>query len=107
MQDFTKAMDHMKEVHNKVQEVQKELERLEAVGESGAGAVKVVVNGKRNLVKLAIDSDYISPTDQAMLQDLIVAAVNVAQKAVEEKMRDKMQQHAGGMLAGLPMNFFS
>lgn len=94
----------MKEAQEKVQEIQQKLTHLQATGEAGAGAVKATVNGHKSLLKLAIDQEYIDVDEKAMLQDLIVAAVNLANKAVEEKIQEEVQEHAQGMLGGLPID---
>lgn len=107
MKDFAEILGHIKEVQAKAQEVQKELVRLETVGEAGAGAVKATVNGKKALLKLEIDPEYIDPDEKVILQDLIVAAISLAHKAVEEKTQALMKQHAGGMLEGLSTDFLS
>ena len=105
MKDFSEILGHMREVYAKAQEVQKELVRLEAVGEAGAGAVKATVNGKKALLKLEIDPEYIDPNEKKILQDLIVAAINLAHKDIEEKRQVVMKQYTGGLLEGLPVDF--
>ena len=59
--------------------------------------VTVVVNGAKQLQSLKIDPEVVSKEDVEMLQDLIVAAVNDAQRKVDEEMSQKM----GGMMGGL------
>ena len=104
MEDFTKMLGHMKEAQAKVQEIQQKLTHLRATGEAGAGAVKATVNGNKSVLKLDIDQEYIHPDEKEMLQDLIIAAVNLANKAVEEKIQEEVKQHTQGMLGGLPID---
>ena len=104
MEDFAKMMGQMKEAQEKVQEIQQKLAHLQATGEAGAGAVSATVNGNKSLLKLDIDQEYINAEEKEMLQDLIVAAVNLAQKAVEEKVQEEIKQHTQGMLGGLPID---
>ncbi len=59
--------------------------------------VTVVVNGAKQVQSLKIDPEVVSKDDVEMLQDLIVAAVNDAQRKVDEEMAQKM----GGMMPGL------
>jgi DNA-binding YbaB/EbfC family protein len=56
--------------------------------------VTVTINGAKQLLSIAIDPEVVSKDDVEMLQDLIVAAVNDAQRKAEEEMSKKM----GGML---------
>ncbi|MEL6606784.1 MAG: YbaB/EbfC family nucleoid-associated protein [Bacteroidota bacterium] len=104
MEDFAKLMGQMKEAQAGAQEIQQKLARLQATGEAGAGAVTATVNGHKSLLKLAIEQEYINADEKGMLQDLIVAAVNLANKAVEEKIQEEVKQHTQGMLGGLPID---
>lgn len=104
MEDFTKMLGQMKEVQEKVRELQQKLAHLRATGEAGAGAVKATVNGHKSLLQLDIDQDYVDPAEKAMLQDLIIAAVNLANTAAEEKIREEIKENADGMFGGLPID---
>jgi DNA-binding YbaB/EbfC family protein len=61
---------------------------------AGGGMVTVVVNGAKQIQSLKIDPEVVSKEDVEMLQDLIVAAVNDAQRKVDEE----LQRQMGGML---------
>lgn len=69
--------------------------RVEAT--AGGGMVTVVVNGAKQLQSIRIDPEVVSKDDLEMLQDLIVAAVNDANRRVDEQIGQSMQ----GMLGGL------
>ena len=77
----------MKEVQSRMKEAQEGLGVVTETGESGAGLVKVTVNGLKNVLKIEIDADLIKPDDKEMLQDLIVAATNKAMANFETKAR--------------------
>jgi len=62
--------------------------------------VKATVNGNKSVLKLDIDKEYINPGEKEMLQDLIIAAVNLANEAVEEKIQEEVKQSTAGMLGG-------
>ena len=94
----------MQEAQAKVREIQQKLTQLRATGEAGAGAVQATVNGSKSVLKLDIDQEYINPDEKEMLQDLIIAAVNLANKAVEKKIQEEVKQHTAGMLPGLPLD---
>ena len=68
-----------------------QLERLEIVGSSGAGLVKVTVNGKNETRKVEIDASLFVPDDKGVVEDLIVAAANDARTKVEETVQEQMQ----------------
>jgi DNA-binding YbaB/EbfC family protein len=67
---------------------------LRVEGNAGGGMVTVIVNGAKQLQSLKIDPEVVSKDDVEMLQDLIVAAINDAQRKADEAMAHQM----GGML---------
>ncbi len=87
----------MKQAQEMQERLQQEMSQLSVQGDAGGGMVTVTVNGHKHLQRLAIDPEVVSKDDIAMLQDLIVAAVNDAHRKVDEAMKHKM----GGMLGGL------
>ena len=79
------------------QKMQAELETKEYTAAAGGGVVSATVNGKRELLRLAIDPEAVDPEDVEMLQDTIVAAVNEAIRAAEGDAAANMQQLTGGL----------
>jgi hypothetical protein len=77
--------------------MQEELENKTYEATSGGGAVKALVNGKKEVLDLQIDKDVVDPEDVEMLEDLILAAVNEAMREATEELNDKMGQMTGGM----------
>ncbi|MFN3801089.1 YbaB/EbfC family nucleoid-associated protein [Belliella pelovolcani] len=102
MFDFMNIMNKVKEAQAKIKETQARLVHLTATGESGAGMVKVVVNGHRKVVSIEMDESLINPNDKEMLADLIVAAMNKAMEAIEFKIKDEMKAATDGMLPNIP-----
>ena len=96
-----KIMKQAKQMQDKMMETQKELESMEVEGSSGGGAVKAVINGKKELISLDIDSELLSD-DKEILEDLIIACVNQAQNKFDEISKDKMGAISGGLPGGLP-----
>ena len=96
----------LKQLQSKMQEVQTELESTEVEGSSGGGMVKVVANGKNEILSVVIDPEVVDKEDVEMLQDLIVAAVNQAREKVQEMQSEKMSGLTGGMnIPGLNLPF--
>ena len=73
LKDLGGLMQQAQAMQQKVQELQSELERLEIVGSSGAGQVKVTVNGKNETRRVEIDASLFKPDDKGVVEDLIVA----------------------------------
>jgi DNA-binding YbaB/EbfC family protein len=86
--------DMMKQAQQMQERLQKEMTALTVEGNAGGGMVMVRVNGAKQVQSIIIDPEVVSKDDVGMLQDLIVAAINDAQRKADEAMAQKM----GGML---------
>ena len=86
----------MKQAQQMQERLQKQMAELRVEGNAGGGMVTVVVNGAKQIQSLKIDPEAVSKDDVEMLQDLILAAVNDAQRKVDDEMSQKM----GGMIPG-------
>ena len=102
MFDMMKIMGQIKEAQSKIKAAQDNLVNVTAEAESGAGLVKAIVNGKKQLVDLQIDESLNTPEDAEMRKDLIIAAVNKASEAVEEKARQVMKESTDGLMPNIP-----
>ncbi len=102
MFDMMKIMGQIKEAQGKIKAAQENLVNITAEGESGAGMVKAVMNGKKILIDLQVDESLNGPQDAEMRKDLIIAAVNKASEAVEEKAKQAMKESTEGLLPNIP-----
>ena len=101
---FGNMMKQVQKMQARMMEIQEQLAEERVEGSAGGGMVKAVVNGKQELVEIVIDKEVVDPEDVEMLQDLIVAAVNQANKAAAELASEKMAEVTGGLnIPGLPM----
>ena len=101
--DLMKKAQQMQE---RLKNIQDEIARLEVTGESGAGLVKVTVNGRHEASRVSIDPSLVAPKtddDRALLEDLIAAAFNDAARRLERLQKEKMSSLAAGL--GLPGGF--
>ncbi len=86
-----------------IMKLQEEIESSRFEFTAGGGAVKAVAVGTKGIESIEIDPEVVDPEDVEMLQDLILAAVNGALKASEEKTNQSMAKLQGGM--GFPGMF--
>jgi DNA-binding YbaB/EbfC family protein len=107
MQDFMKIFEQVKEAQAKIQQAQGQMVHLRATGEAGAGLVKVTVNGLKKLLAIEIDPSIIQPEDQQLLQDLIVAAANVAIQKADTQAKERLQETTAGMVGDMPFDIFT
>ena len=84
----------MKQAQQMQDRLQKQMAEAKIEGGAGGGMVTVVVNGAKQVLSLKIDPEVVSKDDVEMLQDLIVAAINDAQRKAD----DEMKQKTAGML---------
>ena len=94
MNQMIKQAQKMQEQMLKMQE---EMEAKTYEATAGGGAVKVTVDGKRELLDVTISPEVVDPDDVEMLQDLIVAAVNEALREVEAESTAQLGSITGGM----------
>ncbi len=97
LKDLGGLMQQAQAMQQKVQELQAELERLEIVGQSGAGLVKVTVSGRNETRKVEIDASLLKPDDKGVIEDLLVAACNDARGRAEELVQERMRALTGGL----------
>ncbi|CNH01778.1 YbaB/EbfC family nucleoid-associated protein [Yersinia enterocolitica] len=90
-------MKQAQQMQEKMQQMQEEVAKLEVTGESGAGLVKVTINGAHNCRRVEIDSSLLVEEDKEMLEDLIAAALNDAARRIDETQKEKMASVSSGM----------
>ncbi|MBU1235836.1 MAG: YbaB/EbfC family nucleoid-associated protein [Gammaproteobacteria bacterium] len=88
-------MKQAQQMQQNMLKAQEELASLEVEGQSGAGMVKVVMTCKHDVKRVTIDPSAMD--DKEMLEDLIAAALNDANRRAEQTTQEKM----GGFAAGL------
>jgi DNA-binding YbaB/EbfC family protein len=100
MTDFLKMMQQAQQMTGKLQEVQDELGRLTVTGAAGGGLVKIEADGKGAVKRVSIDPSVVNPADVEMLEDLIVVAMQEAQKKAREAAEAEMKKVTGGLGLG-------
>ena len=80
----------MKQAQQMQERLQRELAETEVEATAGGGMVTVIMNGQKQVLRLTIDPEVVSQDDVEMLQDLIMAAINDAQRKVDEAVAGKM-----------------
>lgn len=101
--DMQAIMQQAKEMQNRMQQMQEQLGHMEITGEAGGGLVKVTMTCKRDLKKVDIAPELMIPEERETLEDLIVAAINMAGQNAEQMMASETQKMMQEF--GLPANF--
>ena len=93
-------MGNMAGMMKRVQKMQDELKRKTVDVTAGGGAVKIVMDGEKQVQSLTLDPAAVDPEDVEMLQDLLTAAFNEATRKVDDMMKAEMGKLTAGL--GLP-----
>ena len=97
MKNLGQLMKQAQAMQEKMAEMQAELETVEMTGVAGGGTVRLTLNGKGDLKKVAIDKALVDPEEIEVLEDLIVAAFNDAKRKVSAHAEQEMQKLTGGL----------
>ena len=87
----------MKQAQDMQQRMQKQMADMRIQATAGGGMVTVTVSGAKQLLDITIDPEVVSKDDVEMLQDLILAAVNDAQRKVDDEIGKQMSGMMGGL----------
>jgi len=90
-------MKQAKKLEEDMKKAQEELEETEIEAEAPGGLVSVVMNGKKRLLQVKIKPEAVDPDDLEMLEDLILAAYNIAHDDAEELEKEILPQGMGGL----------
>ncbi len=97
MKGMGNMMKQAQKLQTKMLKLQEELAEKTVETTAGGGLVKVVANGKQQIVSLQIEKEVVDPQDVEMLQDLILAAVNDALTKSQEMVSAEMGKLTGGL----------
>ena len=88
----------LKQAQKMQEKLQQELGETSVEASVGGGMLTVTMNGHKHLLSVKVDPEAMDPEDPGMLEDLIVAAVNEANRKIDET----LQQKVGSMAPNLP-----
>ncbi|MCA8908974.1 MAG: YbaB/EbfC family nucleoid-associated protein [Rhodospirillaceae bacterium] len=95
MKNLGNMMKQAQQMQAKMADLQERLGEIEAVGESGAGMVKVTLTGKKEARAVSIAPSLVDPEDIEVLEDLLVAAFNDAAGRVDQTVQEETQKLMG------------
>jgi len=97
MKNMGNMMKQAQKLQAKMAKLQEELSEKMVETSSGGGMIKVIANGKQQIVSIQIEKEVVDPEDVDMLQDLILAAVNDALAKSQEMVSGEMSKLTGGL----------
>src|SRR5437660_10090953 len=80
----------MKQAQQMQEKMAREMEEMRIEASAGGGVVNVTMKGDHEILGLTIDPEIVKENDVEMLQDMVVAALNEANRKVNEAMKSKL-----------------
>lgn len=97
MKNMGNMMKQAQKLQARMLKLQEELGERTVETSSGGGMIKVVANGRQQIISIFIEKEVVDPEDVEMLQDLVLAAVNDALEKSQEMVSAEMGKLTGGM----------
>ena len=97
MKGMGNMMKQAQKLQAKMMRLQEEMAEKTVETAAGGGMVKVVANGRQQVISIRIEKEVVDPDDVEMLQDLVLAAVNDALVKSQEMVSAEMSKLTGGM----------
>ncbi|PKM79861.1 MAG: YbaB/EbfC family nucleoid-associated protein [Firmicutes bacterium HGW-Firmicutes-14] len=97
MGNMGKMMKQVQKMQADMAKLQEELVNRTVETSSGGGMIKVVANGKFEILSIEINPEAVDPEDVEMLQDMVMAAVNEALRQAQEMVTREMSKITGGI----------
>ena len=102
--DLSALMQQAQALQNKMHEMQEAMAAKTVEAQSGGGMVRVVVDGSMRVRRIEIDAAIVAANDKAMLEDLILVAVNDGMARAQQMVAEEMGKL--GPLGGLQIPGF-
>ena len=96
---LAKMMKEAQKLEKRLEEVRKRLVEMTVEGSSGGGAVRITMNGQRDVLNVSVDKSVLEDGDVEMLEDLLLSALRDVKQKSDELASAEMSKVAG---PGLP-----
>ncbi|MEA3004364.1 MAG: nucleoid-associated protein EbfC [Sphingomonadales bacterium] len=97
MPNFDDIMKMAQEAQAKLMQANQDLDKIEVQGVSGGGLVRIRASAKGRIIAVEIDESLLQPSEKAMVEDLVAAALNDARAKADEAAAGAMQDVTGGL----------
>ncbi|MDB5692825.1 MAG: YbaB/EbfC family nucleoid-associated protein [Alphaproteobacteria bacterium] len=97
MPNFDDIMKMAQEAQAKLMRANEDLDKVEVQGVSGGGLVRIRASAKGRIIAVEIDESLLQPSEKAMVEDLVAAALNDARAKADEAAAGAMQDVTGGL----------
>lgn len=97
MKNLADIMKQVSNMQSRMADMQKKLEGMSVTGQSGAGLVKVTMNGKGAAQSVEVDASLLKESEKEILEDLLVTAMGDAKAKAEALAAEEMKALTGGL----------
>ena len=97
LKDMGAMMKKVMDLKSQMESVKESLGNEQVEGQAAGGMVRVLMNGKMEVLKVTIDPEAMNPPDAAVLEEFTQAAVNDALAKVQALIKDRMSELTGGI----------
>ncbi|MFA6471764.1 MAG: YbaB/EbfC family nucleoid-associated protein [Candidatus Latescibacterota bacterium] len=98
---FGDMVKQAQRLQKQMAELQEDLSKKTVEGSAGGGMVKIIANGRQEILSIKIDPEVVDPEDIELLEDLIVAAIANARENSQAMMEAEMGKLMPGGIGGL------
>ena len=95
--DLENMVKMAQEAQAKLMQANENLDKVEVEGVSGGGLVRVRASARGRIIAVQIDESLLQPSEKAMVEDLVAAAINDARAKADEAAQGSMQDVTGGL----------
>ncbi|MDF1592312.1 MAG: YbaB/EbfC family nucleoid-associated protein [Desulfobacterales bacterium] len=97
MKGMGNMMKQAQKLQTQMMRLQEEMADKTVETTAGGGMIKVIANGRQQILSIQIEKEVVNPEDVEMLQDLMIAAVNDALQKSQEMVSAEMSKLTGGL----------
>ena len=97
MADFSQLLQLGQQMQGRLNQMQTELAQRSVTGTAGGGMVSATADGRGHIRSIRIDPAALADGDVEMVEDLVIAAVNDAQRRAEELYKEELRKATGGL----------
>ncbi len=98
--NIQQMMKQAQVMQQRMEQMQERLGDMEVEGMAGGGMVHIVMTCKGEVRKVAIRPEVINPDDRETLEDLVMAAVNMAKQKADATLAEETRKMMADM--GMP-----
>lgn len=102
---FGNLMQKAQKMQENMKKIQQKMKSIIVKGESGAGLVKITLNGEHHCKTVEIDPSLFKEDEKEVIEDLIIAAFNDASRKIKEEQKKKMTELSGIIPFANNLNF--